>query len=258
MLFERDRIHTIRFLRAKPTEHLKEAGPAGPAFTTCQTYWYYTLIICEIDYSRRRVVNYDAVVSGADPVETRPGFAAMLERIAGNGVRMIIVETANRFARLMVREVGFEMLRDLGIELVPADSPMAFLDDGPTSKLIREILGAVAGFEKAMLAAKLKSAHGARRSPASVEGARPSPRCSRRRPPWPAICTASASGSHRPARSAPPWPLPATSAKAASHMAPSRSPRCCNGRVAGRNATIAARHGDGPARPTDARRTDDP
>jgi DNA invertase Pin-like site-specific DNA recombinase len=43
--------------------------------------------------------HYDQAVSGADPVASRPGFQAMLERIAGNGVRTIIVETANRFAR---------------------------------------------------------------------------------------------------------------------------------------------------------------
>ena len=46
---------------------------------------------------------YDAAVSGADPIDMRPGFAPMLERIEGNGVRTIIVETASRFARdLMV------------------------------------------------------------------------------------------------------------------------------------------------------------
>jgi DNA invertase Pin-like site-specific DNA recombinase len=102
---------------------------------------------------------YDAAVSGADPIETRPGFAAALTRIAGNGVRTIIVETANRFARdLMVQEVGFAMLRDLGISLIAADSPSSFLDDGPTSKLIRQILGAVAEFDKAMTVAKLKGA----------------------------------------------------------------------------------------------------
>jgi len=50
----------------------------------------------------------------------------MLERIAGNGVRAIIVETASRFARdLMVQEIGHNMLRDLGIELIAADSPDA-------------------------------------------------------------------------------------------------------------------------------------
>jgi hypothetical protein len=48
---------------------------------------------------------------------------------------------ANRFARdLMVQEVGFKMLRDRGIDLIAADSPHAFVDDGPTSKLIRQVL----------------------------------------------------------------------------------------------------------------------
>ena len=102
---------------------------------------------------------YDAAVSGADPIEARPGFTALLARIAGNGARTIIVETSNRFARdLMVQEVGFAMLRDLGITLIAADSPASFLDDGPTSKLIRQILGAVSEFDKAMTVAKLKGA----------------------------------------------------------------------------------------------------
>ena len=101
----------------------------------------------------------DAAVSGADPIEARPGFAALLARIASNGAHTIIVETANRFARdLMVQEVGFAMLRDLGITLIAADSPTSFLDDGPTSKLIRQILGAVSEFDKAMTVAKLKGA----------------------------------------------------------------------------------------------------
>ena len=39
---------------------------------------------------------YDPAVSGGDPVESRPGFIAMLKRIEGNGVRTIIVETASR------------------------------------------------------------------------------------------------------------------------------------------------------------------
>jgi DNA invertase Pin-like site-specific DNA recombinase len=101
----------------------------------------------------------DDAVRGDNDIKNRPGFAAMLSRIAGNGVRTIIVETANRFARdLMVQEVGYRMLCDLGITLIAADSPSAFLDDGPTSTLIRQILGAVAQFDKAMTVAKLKGA----------------------------------------------------------------------------------------------------
>ncbi|MGE0052939.1 MAG: recombinase family protein [Hyphomicrobium sp.] len=102
---------------------------------------------------------YDAAVSGADPVDARPGFAAALERIASNGVQTIIVETANRFARdLIVQETGFRMLRDQGIELIAADSPGSFIEDTPTAALIRQVLGAVAQFEKAALVAKLKGA----------------------------------------------------------------------------------------------------
>ena len=62
---------------------------------------------------------YDEAVSGADLIETRPGFRAMLERLLSNGVRTIVVETANRFARdLMVQEVGYAMLKERGIELI--------------------------------------------------------------------------------------------------------------------------------------------
>ena len=102
---------------------------------------------------------YDEAVSGADSLESRPGFAAMLERIEANGCRTIIVETASRFARdLMVQEVGFARLQERSIELIAADSPGSFQDDGPTAKLVRQVLGAVAEFDKAMTVAKLRGA----------------------------------------------------------------------------------------------------
>src|SRR5262245_65049362 len=73
--------------------------------------------------------------------------------------RTILVETANRFARdLVVQETGHRMLRGLGIELFAADSPDSFVDDTPTAIMVRQILGAVAQFEKAALVAKLKGA----------------------------------------------------------------------------------------------------
>jgi DNA invertase Pin-like site-specific DNA recombinase len=107
----------------------------------------------------------DDGIKGADPVDQRPGFAAMLEHIAGNGVRTIIVETASRFARdLIVQETGWRLLRDAGITLIAADSPDAFLDDTPTAVMIRQILGSVSQFEKAMLVAKLKGARDRKRA----------------------------------------------------------------------------------------------
>ena len=83
----------------------------------------------------------------------------MLKHIASNGVRTTIVETANRFARdLITQETGWRFLRDEGIALIAADSPDALLDDTPTAVMIRQILGSVAQFEKAMLVAKLRGA----------------------------------------------------------------------------------------------------
>jgi len=70
---------------------------------------------------------YDEVVKGGDPIETRPGFAAMLEALEANGTKTIILETANRFARdLMVQEVGFAMLKARGIDLIASDSRPRF------------------------------------------------------------------------------------------------------------------------------------
>jgi DNA invertase Pin-like site-specific DNA recombinase len=101
----------------------------------------------------------DDGVKGADPVDQRPGFAAMLAHIASNGVRTIIVENASRFARdLIIQETGWKYLQDMGITLIAADRPDAFLDDGPTATMVRQILGAVSQFEKAALVARLKGA----------------------------------------------------------------------------------------------------
>ena len=53
-------------------------------------------------------------------------------------------------------------------------SPDAFLDDGPTATMVRQILGAVSQFEKAMLVAKLKGARERKQlPPASARVARP-------------------------------------------------------------------------------------
>jgi DNA invertase Pin-like site-specific DNA recombinase len=79
--------------------------------------------------------------------------------IEGNGVRTIIVETASRFARdLMVQEVGHAKLRERGIDLIAADNPSSFIDDTPTAKLVRQVLGAISEFDKAMTVAKLRGA----------------------------------------------------------------------------------------------------
>ena len=117
---------------------------------------------------------YDAAVSGADPIDERRGFQDMMQ----TQPRVIIVETANRFARdLIVQETGWRMLKARGCELIAADSPESFTADTPTAVLVRQILGAVAEFDKAMTVTKLRAARD-RKSKAlgrRCEGRKPAP-----------------------------------------------------------------------------------
>jgi Resolvase, N terminal domain len=83
----------------------------------------------------------------------------MLDCIAGNGVRSIVIESPDRFARdLAVQLAGHDYLKGLGIALIPATAPDFFLEDTPTAVLVRQVLDAVAQFDKATLVAKLRAA----------------------------------------------------------------------------------------------------
>jgi DNA invertase Pin-like site-specific DNA recombinase len=114
---------------------------------------------------------YDPAVKGSNAVTKRPGFKDMLDRIAGNGVRTIIVESPDRFARdLAVQLAGHDFLRNLGVALIPATAPDFFLEDTPTAVLVRQVLGTIAQFEKASLVAKLKAARDRKIAQASSAG----------------------------------------------------------------------------------------
>jgi DNA invertase Pin-like site-specific DNA recombinase len=102
---------------------------------------------------------YDGAVSGADPVDSRDGFKQMLEYLLGNGARIVLVESASRFARdLVVQITGHDMLKRHGIALIPVDAPDHFIEETPTAVMVRNILGAVSQFEKQSLVAKLRKA----------------------------------------------------------------------------------------------------
>jgi DNA invertase Pin-like site-specific DNA recombinase len=116
-------------------------------------------------------------VSGADAIDQRPGFAALLQRIMDNGVGVVLVEDASRFARdLAVQLAGHERLKSLGVELIAANAPEHFREDTPTAVLVRQVLGAIAQFEKAQLVTKLKVARDRKRAATGrCEGRKPVP-----------------------------------------------------------------------------------
>src|SRR5262245_47085631 len=102
---------------------------------------------------------YDAAVSGADPIDTRPGFRDLLERIVGNGVRTVIVEDASRFARtLMTQEAGIATLAGLGVWVVTSRGDDLTDSDDEMRVAMHQIAGVFSQLEKTRLKKKLKAA----------------------------------------------------------------------------------------------------
>ena len=98
----------------------------------------------------------DEAVSGADAIEDRPGFAALLDRIEGNGVRVVIVEDASRFARqVMVQELGVLALQRRGVKVLTANGDDLTETDDEMKVAMRQMASVFAQFEKARLVKKL-------------------------------------------------------------------------------------------------------
>jgi len=119
----------------------------------------------------------DEGVSGTKDLDDREGLSDLLAHIRANGVRVVLVERADRLARdLIVGELILNQFRDLGVKVIAADSGTELTagDNDPTRILIRQVLGAVAQFEKAVIVSKLKAARArVRRAKGRCEGRKP-------------------------------------------------------------------------------------
>jgi len=113
----------------------------------------------------------DAAVSGADPIDSRPGFAALLDRIEGNGVRTVIVEDASRFARdLIIQELGILALIQRGVRVLTAGGDDLTDTSDPSRVMMRQIAGSFAQYEKSRLVSKLRAARDRKRTTGKREG----------------------------------------------------------------------------------------
>lgn len=101
-------------------------------------------------------------VSGANELDGRPAMIELLGAIAANGVRTVLVERADRFARdLVASELLLREFTRLGVKVIEAEggNDLSAGDAGnPTAKLVRQILAAVSEFDKTSIVLKLKAA----------------------------------------------------------------------------------------------------
>jgi len=117
-------------------------------------------------------------ISGANELEGRPAMIELLGAIAANGVRTVIVERADRFARdLVASELLLREFTRLGVRVIEAEggNDLSAGDAGnPTAKLVRQILAAVSEFDKTSIVLKLKAARTrVRREKGRCEGRKP-------------------------------------------------------------------------------------
>lgn len=97
-------------------------------------------------------------VSGTIETMDRPAWAEMIAALQCSGVRMIVVEKLDRVARdLMVQEACIADLQKHGFTLISVQEPDLMAND-PTRVLMRQLLGAVAQYDKSQIVAKLRSA----------------------------------------------------------------------------------------------------
>ena len=97
-------------------------------------------------------------VSGTKDMADRPAFVEMMSALLTNGVRLVLVEKLDRLARdLMIQETIIGDMRKRGLGLVSVHEP-DLLQDDPTRTLLRQMMGAIAQYEKTMLVLKLRGA----------------------------------------------------------------------------------------------------
>jgi DNA invertase Pin-like site-specific DNA recombinase len=113
-------------------------------------------------------------VSGTKESADRPAWSELMTALHSNGVKTVIVEKLDRLARdLMVQETIVADMRKHGFELVSVAEPDLMAND-PTRILVRQMMGAVAQYEKSQIVLKLR---GARLRKRAKEG-----RCEGRKP----------------------------------------------------------------------------
>lgn len=116
-------------------------------------------------------------VSGTTDLDARPALAALIGRVTSNGVRTVLVERADRLTRdLLAGELILAEFRRCGVRVLDsAGTDLTVADGDPTRVLIRQVLAAVAQFDKTQLVRRMRAAKDriAQRTGRRPEGRKP-------------------------------------------------------------------------------------
>jgi DNA invertase Pin-like site-specific DNA recombinase len=97
-------------------------------------------------------------ISGTKDLDNREALQRMLLAIEQGDVSLVLIERLDRLARdLMIQETIIGNMRKSGIELVSVAEPDLCHDD-PSRKMMRQIFGAIAEYDRTMIVLKLRGA----------------------------------------------------------------------------------------------------
>lgn len=112
---------------------------------------------CETNGASLVAVHEDAGVSGAAPLDKRPGLLAALDALKGHGAGVLLVAKRDRLARDVFVAAMVERLAERhGARVLSADGSANA--EGPEGSLFRNILNAFAEYERALIRARTKAA----------------------------------------------------------------------------------------------------
>jgi DNA invertase Pin-like site-specific DNA recombinase len=104
----------------------------------------------------------DEGVTGKMELEGRAGLSACIQFIREKGIKLVLVESSDRLARdMIVAEVVVREFQKIGVRVISASGGIDLTegdDSNPTAKLIRQILAAVAEFDRCVIVLKLRGA----------------------------------------------------------------------------------------------------
>ena len=97
-------------------------------------------------------------VTGTRETMDRPAWRDLMAKLHADGVRTVIIEKLDRLARdLMVQESVIADLRKYGFELISVHEPDLMASD-PTRVLLRQMMGALAQYDKSQIVVRLRGA----------------------------------------------------------------------------------------------------
>lgn len=118
----------------------------------------------------------DIGVSGTKEGADRPGMTQLVAEAVALGATVVLVERADRLARdVLVSELLLRTLRTMGLRVLTADGvDLTAAEGDATAVLVRQMLAAVAQFDRAQTVAKLRAARDRIRAKGiRCEGVRP-------------------------------------------------------------------------------------